>query len=116
MGEGSTLPPFFIINELMRKKYYKELLKEKQELLTEEYFKRVKTYSEISLRELIVKVLLTTFCVVVFSTVIIIFLQGFRFSEFNLPIEFLKWLGGATLGEVVGLVALICHQLFKIKA
>jgi hypothetical protein len=47
------------------------------------------------------------------STMLIIFLQGFRVRGFNLDATFLKWLGAVTLGEVGGLAATVYGALFR---
>ena len=81
-----------MIAKLMGKKRLERIYTfESESVAPEVYFKQAKVFSDIALRELIVKVLLASLCFVVFATVIIIFLQGFHFLEFNLPIEFLRW-------------------------
>jgi hypothetical protein len=48
-------------------------------------------------------------------TFIIILLNGFHAHGFSISEGFLKWLGGATVGEVGGLVVLLVKLVFKKK-
>ena len=97
----------------MKKKHREELLKVKQELPPEDYIKRAITLSKISLQEEVVKFLNRAYGGLLIATMGIFFLQGFHLWGFDLPTELLKWLGGATIGEIVGLAALVYGQLFR---
>lgn len=61
----------------------------------------------------IVTFLLVAYGSLLAATMIIFFLQGFKLWGFNLDTSILKWLGGATIGEVAGLLAIAIRRLFK---
>jgi hypothetical protein len=44
---------------------------------------------------------------------VIFYLQGFKAWGFNLDASLLKWLGGATIGEIAGLLTLTFGAVFK---
>lgn len=47
------------------------------------------------------------------ATMVIFYLQGFKAWGFNLDGSLLKWLGGATIGEIAGLLTLTFGAVFK---
>jgi hypothetical protein len=47
------------------------------------------------------------------ATTIMFFLQGFHVAGFNLDAALLKWLGGATIGEISGLLVLTIRASFR---
>jgi hypothetical protein len=47
------------------------------------------------------------------ATMLIFFLEGFRFKGFSLDVGLLEWLGGATLGEIGGLLTITIKATFK---
>ena len=49
------------------------------------------------------------------ATMLIFFLQGFRLWGFSLDVALLRWLGGATVGEIAGLLALTFRAIFRSK-
>jgi len=59
------------------------------------------------------KFLLCAYGALLFCTMLIIFLQGFKAWGFQLESAFLHWLGGATIGEVGGLALLVYGFFFK---
>ncbi|MBI5779634.1 MAG: hypothetical protein HZA49_09305 [Planctomycetes bacterium] len=59
------------------------------------------------------KFLLSAYGALLFFTILIIFLQGFKAWGFQLESAFLHWLGGATIGEVGGLALLVYGFFFK---
>lgn len=75
----------------------------------------VRSLSEIKLRENVVKFLFWVYGVVLIITFTLIFLQGFNAWGFKLESTLLNWLGGATVGEIVGLVSLVWGYLFQSK-
>ena len=64
-----------------------------------------------SLPELVTLVLLGLFAFAVISTFAIIVLWGI--GRLELPDRFMAWLGGATVGEIAGLLAAIVHWILK---
>ena len=73
----------------------------------------VTTRHQIELQKLIVIFLLWAYGLLLVVTVGVIFLQGFKVRGFQLDSGFLKWLGGATVGEVGGLLTLTFGAIFK---
>lgn len=69
--------------------------------------------SDIGLREKMIVFLFWMYGFFSFSTVAIIFLQGFKVKGFNLDPGFLHWLGAATVGEIGILVQIAYKALFK---
>ena len=49
------------------------------------------------------------------ATMLVFFLQGFRLWGFSLDVGLLRWLGGATVGEIAGLLALTLRAIFRAK-
>jgi hypothetical protein len=47
------------------------------------------------------------------ATMLIFFLQGFRIWGFSLDVGLLRWLGGATVGAMAGLLALTLRAVFR---
>lgn len=91
-----------------------ELSKEVPQALTpKEFIEREEALSTIAMREKAVTFLFWAYGGLLASTVIIIFFQGFHLWGFSLESGFLKWLGGATIGEVAGLAALVYGALFR---
>jgi hypothetical protein len=64
------------------------------------------------LRNIVLVFLLCAFGFLLFTTMGIFFLQGFRVKGFYLPATVLLWLGGATIGEVAGLLILCIRAVF----
>jgi len=61
--------------------------------------------------DLITMILLGLFVFAVIATFAIIVLWGLK--RLDLTEKFMSWLGGATVGEIIGLLAYIVHRLFK---
>lgn len=90
------------------------LKKGKPEKVTvQEYIWREQALSDISLREKMINFLFQMYRFLVFSTVGIIILQGFNLWGFNLDPDFLRWLGGATIGEIGILAGVAYRALFR---
>lgn len=87
--------------------------KPKENLSYEEIFKEVQAQHLRNMQERAMNYLLCFYGFVLVCTMAIIFLQGFKAWGFQLPPEFLKWLGGATVGEVGGLAALVYGFFFR---
>ncbi|QNI31432.1 hypothetical protein H7849_20495 [Alloacidobacterium dinghuense] len=64
------------------------------------------------LRNIVLIFLLCAFGFLLLATMGIFFLQGFRVRGFDLPTNVLLWLGGATIGEVAGLLVLCIRTVF----
>jgi hypothetical protein len=60
--------------------------------------------------------LLVAYGVLLCATMSIFFLQGFHAWGFVLDASLLKWLGGATIGEIAGLLAIAFKAVFGQKA
>ena len=84
-------------------------------LTPKEFLDREETLHTIALRERAATFLFISYSLLLFSTMAIFFLQGFNAWNFNLDLEILRWLGGATIGEVGGLAALVYGALFRKK-
>lgn len=41
------------------------------------------------------------------------FLEGFHLYGFDVPDDFLRWIGGATVGEIGGLLYIAYRYLFR---
>ncbi|SRR6266852_1839411 len=63
----------------------------------------------------IINFLLIAYGVLLFATMAIFFFQGFRAWGFSLDPSLLKWLGGATIGEIAGLLTITLHAVFGQK-
>jgi hypothetical protein len=74
---------------------------------------KVTTQHQIELQKLIVRFLLWAYGFLLAATVGIFFLQGFKLWGFQLDSGLLKWLGGATVGDVSGLLTLTFGAVFK---
>ena len=92
------------------KNYQKETA---QHLSPAQFIAQERAMSDIGLRERMVGALLRIYAGLIAATIIIFILQGFKLWGFNLPENLLHWLGGAALGEVGGLAALVYGSLFR---
>ena len=82
-----------------------------EELKAKSWIKRHDSTTD--LREKSIRFLLRAYAGLLSATVIIILLQGFKLFGFALPLSFLHWLGGATIGEIAGLLTLTLGAIFK---
>ena len=64
-------------------------------------------------RRFALRFLLFLFFLCVTATFIIILLQGWKAWGFNLPIEFLQWLGGAIIAELAAIIGTAITAIFK---
>lgn len=60
----------------------------------------------------IINFLLAAYGGLLLATITIFFLQGFKAWGFALDTSLLKWLGGATIGEVAGLLTITFKTVF----
>src|SRR5580704_14178128 len=77
------------------------------------WVERITTANRISLQQKIINFLLKAYAGLLTATMLIFFLQGFRLWGFNLESSLLKWLGGATIGQIVGLLTLTFGAIFR---
>jgi hypothetical protein len=63
----------------------------------------------------IINFLLIAYGVLLLATMAIFFFQGFKAWGFSLDPSLLKWLGGATVGEIAGLLTITLHAVFGQK-
>lgn len=77
------------------------------------WVEEVTTTHRINQQSKIIHFLLSAYGALLLFTMIIFYLQGFRVWGFNLEPTLLKWLGGATLGEIAGLLGLTFGAVFK---
>jgi hypothetical protein len=63
----------------------------------------------------IINFLLVAYGVLLCATMAIFFLQGFHAGGFSLDTSLLKWLGGATIGEIAGLLTITFNAVFGQK-
>jgi hypothetical protein len=87
----------------------------KDNLTPKEIVERATAFHTMDLQKQAVRFLFVAYGGLLASTMAVIFLQGFHFGGFQLDQTFLNWLGGATIGEVAGLAALVYGALFKNK-
>lgn len=99
---------------------YNEILKDrliKSEAIDERFVSTVRDLAkeefQTSSQRIAIRFLLGTYLLLILSTLSIIFLQGFHYKNFDIDDKFLQWLGGATIGEVAGLLALVYGALFR---
>jgi len=73
------------------------------------------TEHTIDLQKQIVAFLLRAYGLLLIATVAIFIFQGFGLWGFKLPESVLKYIGGATIGEIGGLVTLTIRGVFVKK-
>jgi hypothetical protein len=73
----------------------------------------VTTQSHLRLQDRIINFLLWAYGLSLLTTMAIFLLQGFRLWSFSLDLKVLLWLGGATIGEIGGLLVLTFRVVFK---
>lgn len=74
---------------------------------------KVTTQATITQQERIIQFLLRAYGALLAVTMAIFCLQGFKLWGFSLDPALLKWLGGATVGEIGGLLLLTFKAVFK---
>jgi hypothetical protein len=74
---------------------------------------KVVTEHKIALQRLIIRFLLGAYGFLLVVTMGIFVLQGFKLWGFQLDSGLMKWLGGATVGEISGLLTLTFGAVFK---
>jgi hypothetical protein len=67
----------------------------------------------VGFQEKIVNFLLWAYGFLLVATIAILLLQGFHVQGFALDPALLKWLGGATIGEIGGLLIFTFRAAFK---
>lgn len=74
---------------------------------------KVTTQAAITQQEKIVRFLLWAYGALLAATMAIFCLQGFKLWNFSLEPALLRWLGGATVGEIGGLLLLTFRAVFR---
>jgi hypothetical protein len=69
--------------------------------------------SHVGFQQQIITFLLWAYGFLLVATMGIFYLQGFRVGGFSLDAALLKWLGGATIGEIGGLLVLTIRASFR---
>jgi hypothetical protein len=69
--------------------------------------------AHVGFQQQIITFLLWAYGFLLVATTIMFFLQGFHVAGFNLDAALLKWLGGATIGEISGLLVLTIRASFR---
>jgi hypothetical protein len=64
-------------------------------------------------RQITLWFLLVVYSLLLASTLVIIFFQGFKYHGFQLESGFLRWLGGATIAEVAVIAGFVYRSLFQ---
>jgi hypothetical protein len=67
----------------------------------------------LGFQQQIITFLLWAYGLLLAATMTILFLQGFHAWNFNLDTKLLMWLGGATIGEIGGLLVLTLRATFR---
>ena len=83
------------------------------ELPIKDWVTKVKTEHQIRLQSQIVTFLLRADGLLLTATIAIFLLEGFKLGGFQLDSALVKWLGGATVGGVGGLLTLTFGAVFK---
>ena len=85
-----------------------------QTLTTKAWVTAVATQSHLGLQRRIVTFLLWAYGFLLAATIsIFFFFQGFHAWGFQLDLKVLLWLGGATVGEIGGLLLLTVRVVFR---
>jgi hypothetical protein len=77
-----------------------------------EWVTKVTTQANLTQQERMIKFLLRAYGALLTVTIAIFCLQGFKLWNFALDPALLKWLGGATVGEIGGLLLLTFKAVF----
>jgi len=77
------------------------------------WVEEITTSHVINQQERIITFLLWAYGALLFATTLIFYLQGLKAWGFSLDEGLLKWLGGATVGEIAGLLTLTVGAVFK---
>jgi len=82
-------------------------------LKTKDWIAAVTAERSLTLQERVVTFLLYAYGFLLAATMTIVFLQGFHVWGFVLDQKVLLWLGGATVGEIGGLLLLTLKAVFR---
>jgi hypothetical protein len=85
------------------------------ELTPKQFLERATTLRTLRMREKLLTCLLYLYVFLIITTITIFFLQGFHVCGFDLESSLLMWLGGATVGEVAGLITLTVTNYLKVN-
>ncbi len=84
-----------------------------RELSVKEWTTVVSTEQTLKHKAKVITFLFWAYGFFIVSTILIFFLEGFRYKGFGLDAGLLKLLGAATAGEVAGLLTLTIKATFK---
>ncbi|KPJ51309.1 hypothetical protein AMJ40_00455 [candidate division TA06 bacterium DG_26] len=87
-----------------------QFVQEAKKLTVEEFVKREYALSEIRIKEKIVLFLLIFYGAAIGATFLLFYLRGF--GLISLSTTEMKWLGGAVIGELAGLFAIVVKSVF----
>jgi hypothetical protein len=87
-----------------------EMATKAKDVSTEEFIKREYALSHIRLRERIILFLFIVYGFAIGATFLLFFLRGFELI--SLTLSEMKWLGGAVIGELAGLFAIVIKSVF----
>lgn len=82
-------------------------------LEVKDWIDEITVTNRVYLQQKTIDFLLKAYGGLLISTVVIFFLQGFKIRGFNLDPALLKWLGAATISEIVGLLTLTLGAVFR---
>lgn len=71
------------------------------------------TAANLKHRDRVISFLLRAYGGLLTCTMLIFFLQGFKLWGFSLDYSLMRWLGGATIGEIAGLLTLAIGSVFS---
>ncbi|MGC9947278.1 MAG: hypothetical protein ABSF64_12990 [Bryobacteraceae bacterium] len=77
------------------------------------WVEEITTTHHITQQGKIINFLLVAYGGLLLATMAIFYFQGFKAWGFNLDATLLKWLGGATIGEIAGLLTLTLGAVFR---
>ena len=106
MGKGK-------LSKSVGQKLHTQFKKTEDSLNLKETISRYSEIQDIDLRRGAIIFLFWAYGLLLFLTMSIFFLQGFKVFGFNLSDTTLNWLGGATIGEIGGLAVMVYQSLLK---
>lgn len=87
-----------------------EMATRAKDVSTEEFIKREYALSHIRIKERIILFLFIVYGLAIGATFLLFFLRGF--GLISLTLSEMKWLGGAVIGELAGLFAIVIKSVF----
>ncbi len=87
-----------------------EMAARAKDVSTEDFIKREYALSHIRIKERIILFLFIIYGMAIGATFLLFFLRGF--GLISLTLSEMKWLGGAVIGELAGLFAIVIKSVF----